>query len=164
MFRIVEDPSPPIPEICSPPMEDFLKQCFKKDPKERPSAEMLFEHSWLKTAWGEHRVCQCSCPMVWPIDENFQELRPQDSIPFLRRVSVELAKSEGRGLTVDTREPISLTDSPRESSEVGNRTPASSSQPAPLSPISPASPDGPVRNHSFIKTTFGRGKFFLSGA
>jgi serine/threonine protein kinase len=161
MFRIVEDPSPPIPDICSPLMEDFLKQCFKKNPKERPSAEMLFEHRWLKTAWGEHKVCRRSCSMVWHIDQFLQELRPQDSIPFLRRVSVELAKSEGRGLTLDTREPISLTDSPRQSNEAGNRTPVSNSQHAPLTPLSPNSPDGLVRNHSFIKTTFGRGKFFL---
>jgi serine/threonine protein kinase len=56
MFRIVEDPMPPIPESCSPLMEDFLKQCFKKNPLERPSAETLFEHPWLKMTWGEHRV------------------------------------------------------------------------------------------------------------
>jgi serine/threonine protein kinase len=56
MFRIVEDDLPPIPPECSPQMEDFLKQCFKKDPKERPDAETLFEHPWLKSAWAEHRV------------------------------------------------------------------------------------------------------------
>ena len=65
MFRIVEDLNPPIPEICSPLMEDFLKQCFKKDPKERPSAEMLFEHSWLKTVWGKHRVRR---PLIYMVD------------------------------------------------------------------------------------------------
>lgn len=138
MFRIVEDPLPPIPEMCSPLMEDFLKQCFKKNPKERPSAETLFEHPWLKTAWGEHK-----------------ELRPQDSIPFLRRVSVELAKSEGRSLSVDTR-GLNLSDSPRNTFDIGSRSNVSGSQPAPLTPLSPNSSEGPMRSHSFIKTTFGR--------
>lgn len=56
MYRIVDDDLPPIPPECSPEMEDFLKQCFMKDPRKRPDAETLFEHSWLKKAWGEHKV------------------------------------------------------------------------------------------------------------
>jgi serine/threonine protein kinase len=56
MFRIVEDDMPPIPDVCTKPMRDFLRQCFKKNPAERPSAEMLFEHPWLKITWGEHKV------------------------------------------------------------------------------------------------------------
>lgn len=56
MFRIVEDPNPPIPEGCSENLRDFLSLCFKKDPKERPTAESLFEHPWLKRSWGLHKV------------------------------------------------------------------------------------------------------------
>lgn len=56
MYRIVDDDLPPIPEACSEDMRDFLMQCFKKNPVERPSAEMLFEHPWLKQALGEVRV------------------------------------------------------------------------------------------------------------
>jgi len=159
MFRIVEDPMPPIPEICSPLMEDFLKQCFKKDPQERPSAEMLFEHPWLKTAWAEHKVSRKFVPRFILL-KAFQVLRTQDSIPFLRRVSVELAKSENRVLAADTR-IISLTDSPRQSSDVGSRTPLSNSQPIPQAASSPSSPEVPIRSHSFIKSTFGRGESFV---
>lgn len=75
MFRIVEDDCPPIPEKCSDELRDFLVQCFNKDPALRPSAEMLFEHEWLKQTWTGHK-----------------ELRPQDSVPFLRRISADLRK------------------------------------------------------------------------
>lgn len=75
----------------------------------------------------------------------------------MRRVSVELAKSEaGRGLSVDTR-IFPKSDSPQDISDLRGKAMAAS----PLSPLSPLSPDsveGPNRQHSFIKTTFGRGK------
>ncbi|QRV88801.1 cytokinesis protein sepH [Ceratobasidium sp. AG-Ba] len=77
MFRIVEDESPPIPEGFSPMLRNFLELCFNKDPDLRPSAAILFEHPWLKQKWGAHK-----------------ELRPQDSIPFLRRVSADLQRSD----------------------------------------------------------------------
>ncbi|KAG8745663.1 hypothetical protein FRC10_007360 [Ceratobasidium sp. 414] len=77
MFRIVEDESPPIPEGFSPMLRNFLELCFNKDPNCRPSAAILFEHPWLKQNWGAHK-----------------ELRPQDSIPFLRRVSADLQRSD----------------------------------------------------------------------
>lgn len=56
MFRIVEDPMPPIPKGFSEPLQDFLKHCFNKDPAQRPNAEMLCEHPWLKNEWGLHKV------------------------------------------------------------------------------------------------------------
>ncbi|KJA27969.1 hypothetical protein HYPSUDRAFT_112868, partial [Hypholoma sublateritium FD-334 SS-4] len=68
MFRIVEDDMPPFPPDASELLRHFLTQCFRKDPALRPSAELLCEHPWLKTNWGA-----------------LKELRPQDSIPFLRR-------------------------------------------------------------------------------
>jgi serine/threonine protein kinase len=56
MFRIVEDDCPPIPERFSDPLVAFLKECFHKDPAQRPSAEELFEHEWLKNHWGLNKV------------------------------------------------------------------------------------------------------------
>lgn len=56
MFRIVEDDRPPIPEGCSEALQDFLEQCFQKDPEKRPDAEMLCEHEWLKQSWGVNKV------------------------------------------------------------------------------------------------------------
>ena len=57
MFRIVEDTEPPIPETVSPLLDDFLRQCFQKDPASRPDAEILCEHEWLKKNWGLPNVC-----------------------------------------------------------------------------------------------------------
>ncbi|CAE6452233.1 unnamed protein product [Rhizoctonia solani] len=77
MFRIVEDERPPIPEGFSPMLRNFLELCFNKDPDLRPNAAILFEHPWLKQKWGAYKA-----------------LRPQDSIPFLRRVSADLQRSD----------------------------------------------------------------------
>ena len=56
MFRIVEDDMPPLPEDCSPLLRDFLTRCFNKNPDQRPSAEVLCEHEWLKKNWVGHKV------------------------------------------------------------------------------------------------------------
>ncbi|KAL0217469.1 hypothetical protein RCL1_008050 [Eukaryota sp. TZLM3-RCL] len=48
LFRIVTEPSPPLPDDISPELHDFLCLCFKKDPRERPSAKELRGHKWLK--------------------------------------------------------------------------------------------------------------------
>ncbi|KAL0570316.1 Protein kinase of the Mitotic Exit Network [Marasmius crinis-equi] len=56
MSRIVEDDCPPIPSSFSPLLEDFLKQCFNKDPDKRPSADLLCEHQWLKQNRGAPEV------------------------------------------------------------------------------------------------------------
>lgn len=70
MFRIVEDDMPPLPEDASPMLEDFLKQCFNKDPSLRPSAELLCEHEWLKKSWSGLKVSPIgllllSCPLTF---------------------------------------------------------------------------------------------------
>ncbi|KAF7370599.1 Cell division control protein [Mycena sanguinolenta] len=133
MFRIVEDDMPPLPEDCSPLLEDFLRQCFDKDPTKRPSAVMLCEHQWLKKNWGLHK-----------------ELRPQDSIPFLRRVSADLQKSEAARLLSQ----IDMPDSPVESEQ-----PVSGSPPnrrISFSSTRPTDQDISPRDHSFVKTTFSK--------
>lgn len=79
MFRIVEDDCPPIPEKCSDALRDLLLQCFNKDPTKRPSAETLFEHEWIRQVWSGHK-----------------ELRPQDSVPFLRRISADVRRLDPR--------------------------------------------------------------------
>ena len=56
MFRIVEDDMPPLPEDCSDLLQDFLGQCFYKDPELRPDAETLCEHPWLTSSWEALKV------------------------------------------------------------------------------------------------------------
>lgn len=78
MFKIVEDDMPPLPGGSSPELQDFLGLCFAKDPRQRPSAEALFEHVWLRKHWSNHK----------------QTLRAQDSIPFFRRISSEYRRPQ----------------------------------------------------------------------
>lgn len=50
LFKIVQDDLPPLPDFISAPCEDFLRECFQKDPIRRPPAEKLLKHAWLKDA------------------------------------------------------------------------------------------------------------------
>ncbi|KAG9289193.1 hypothetical protein G9A89_022502 [Geosiphon pyriformis] len=80
LFRIVEDDCPPIPEGISNELRDFLKQCFQKDSNLRPTARDLFRHSWIRKNW------------------TLKELRTQDSLPFLRRITSNNESSEDSNL------------------------------------------------------------------
>ncbi|KAF8966314.1 hypothetical protein BDZ97DRAFT_1808980 [Flammula alnicola] len=137
MFRIVEDDMPPLPEGSSELLKDFLEQCFHKDPTRRPSAELLCEHPWLKKNWVA-----------------LKELRPQDSIPFLRRVSTDLHKSDAvRYLSqLDVSDsPISASpkrDDVGKISPIGRRTSAAS--------VRPLDNEFSPREHTFVKTTFSK--------
>ncbi|KAJ7285231.1 kinase-like domain-containing protein [Mycena rebaudengoi] len=136
MFRIVEDDMPPLPEGCTPLLEDFLSQCFNKDPTKRPSAVMLCEHPWLKKNWGAHK-----------------ELRPQDSIPFLRRVSADLQKSEA----VRFLSQIDMPDSPASHDGHSSADDHISGSPPRVSISSRPMDQGiSSREHSFVKTTFSK--------
>ncbi|KAJ6610201.1 hypothetical protein B0H10DRAFT_2225214 [Mycena sp. CBHHK59/15] len=136
MFRIVEDDMPPLPEDISSLLQDFLTQCFNKDPTKRPSADLLCEHQWLKKNWGVHK-----------------ELRPQDSIPFLRRVSADLQKSEA----VRFLSQIEMPESPSHDSHNADDH-LSSSPPGRRISLSsrPMDQDISPREHSFVKTTFSK--------
>ncbi|KAF9240655.1 hypothetical protein BU15DRAFT_73886 [Melanogaster broomeanus] len=123
MFRIVEDEMPPLPDDCSDALYDFLQQCFHKDPGQRPDAVMLCEHPWLKKNW-----------------DALKEIRPQDSIPFLRRVSTDLQKKD-------------LPETPaREELPSSSNRKLSFGLPSPLPDDTPFTP----RDHTFVKTTFGK--------
>ncbi|KAF8809477.1 hypothetical protein BYT27DRAFT_7094067 [Phlegmacium glaucopus] len=139
MFRIVEDDMPPLPEGCSDLLQDFLAQCFDKDPTRRPSAELLCEHMWLKKNWVE-----------------LKELRPQDSIPFLRRVSTDFQKSDVvRYLSqLDMSDSSPTSASPKHREDVGMISP--SGRRTSHSSIRPLDNDISPREHSFVKTTFSK--------
>ena len=80
MFHIVEDDMPPLPEGCSELLQDFLEQCFHKDPARRPSAELLCEHMWLKRNSLElkvriHLLCGESCEYLSVCDSGASSSR-----------------------------------------------------------------------------------------
>lgn len=76
LFRIVDDDHVPLPPV-TPELENLLRQCFVKNPAGRPTAARLTEHVWLGSDG---------------------RLRPQDSVPFLRRVSKASSSSVFEGL------------------------------------------------------------------
>ena len=85
-----------------------------------------------------------------------QELRSQDSIPFLRRVSTDFQKSDVvRYLSQLDSSPVSA--SPRQKDEFGMISPTE--RRASHSSIPPLDNDISPREHSFVKTTFGKRKF-----
>ena len=47
LYRIVNDDHPPLPESISQACEDFLMQCFQKDPNLRVTAKKLLKHPWI---------------------------------------------------------------------------------------------------------------------
>ncbi|KAH6890810.1 protein kinase [Coprinopsis sp. MPI-PUGE-AT-0042] len=57
LFRITEYGISPLPEGCSELLQDFLKQCLQRDPNDRPSAELLCEHQWLRESWLDSKAC-----------------------------------------------------------------------------------------------------------
>ncbi|KAF6761708.1 STE/STE11/cdc15 protein kinase [Ephemerocybe angulata] len=150
MEREIKDAPPPSPDIWSlgctvvelltgrPPYSEIANSMSVMTPSARPSAEMLCEHPWLKANWTE-----------------LKDLRPQDSIPFLRRVSTDLHKTDVvRYLSqMDNSEsPVSETFVRGDAGKVspmGRRTSHSSVRPLPENDISP-------REHSFVKTTFSK--------
>lgn len=71
MYQVVEG-TMPMPTGLSDEFDDFLRQCFRKTPTERPSAIQLADHPWIKAGVN-----------VDPA------LRRQDGTPFLKRTSTE---------------------------------------------------------------------------
>jgi hypothetical protein len=84
----------------------------------------------------------------------FQELRPQDSIPFLRRVSADLQKSEATRYLYQVEMPSS---SPPDASTRIDDMPTSSPRDLSNTSVHPmADNDIAPREHSFVKTTFSK--------
>jgi hypothetical protein len=88
-----------------------------------------------------------------------QELRPQDSIPFLRRVSTDLHKSDVvRYLSqLDMSDASLVSTSPRHKDEFGMISPTG--RRTSHSSVRPLDNDISPREHSFVKTTFSKRKF-----
>ena len=114
MFKIVEDDMPPLPDNCSPELDGFLRLCFAKVPEDRPTAEMLFEHAWLRKHWHAQK----------------QSLRPQDSIPFIRRISSEYPRRPGFVREASTTSDVPELD--RSISSPGNSSLLSDEMASPL--------------------------------
>ncbi|KAI0322777.1 hypothetical protein OF83DRAFT_1048659 [Amylostereum chailletii] len=156
MFRIVEDDMPPLPETCSDPLKDFLTRCFNKDPSLRPNAETLFEHEWLKKHWGLNKASDgLALRKYGGVNRGWlQDLRPQDSIPFLRRVSADLHKN-------DAVRHLAGLETPEERHEDGSpgspvRQLSNDGTPSSVPEFVPESDPFSMREHTFVKTSFSK--------
>ena len=47
VFRMVNDPHPPLPDDISTELQDFLLACFQRNPARRPTAAQLRNHPWI---------------------------------------------------------------------------------------------------------------------
>jgi hypothetical protein len=93
----------------------------------------------------------------------FQELRPQDSIPFLRRVSADFQKNEfARFLS-----QLELSESPVSDNrldDLANGSPPRARRvSSSLFPLNLSQDDDAIspREHTFVKTAFGKRTSFL---
>lgn len=80
-----------------------------------------------------------------------QELRPQDSIPFLRRVSTDLHKSDAVRFLAQLDIPDSPVSASPKRDAINRRTSTSS--------VRPGENEFSPREHSFVKTTFSKRAF-----
>ncbi|CAD6953713.1 unnamed protein product [Tilletia controversa] len=128
MYRIAEDGCPPLPPNISELLRDFLLQCFQKEPENRPSAEVLFEHEWLKHTWPAHK-----------------QLKTKDSVPFLRRISADLRRVDLD--TIDAGNETSMERSSSSPPESMARRPSPGVGPIPTA-FYPSSAGGSRAPHS----------------
>lgn len=89
-----------------------------------------------------------------------QELRPQDSIPFLRRVSADLNKSDAARIFnhLDIPESPTAETTPRTDDFVSG-SPPNQRRLSNASQRPPVDNDIAPREHSFVKTTFSKRKY-----
>ena len=144
---------PPLPEAISDDLSDFLSLCFIKDPEARPKANMMFEHPWVKKYNPEmvlYLVLQDITSLI-----SFQALRPQDSVPFLRRVSTDLRRVDSSRLFVPTPAYI------EQGSKIGLNGPNgidTRSRESVTSLQGRDGSDGGQNQHALITRTFAKGK------
>ncbi|CAG8433203.1 515_t:CDS:10 [Ambispora gerdemannii] len=132
LFHIVEDDCPPLPENISDDLRDFLMLCFRKEPAKRPSARDLFQHRWIKKNWTS------------------KELRTQESLPFLRRITSENDIADNPNLLNVLQQSQSHTQS-----IVGSPT-KSSGMPSPIVGSPPVIMVRPIIPHRFVKISFSK--------
>ncbi|KAI6126396.1 hypothetical protein EV401DRAFT_1885559 [Pisolithus croceorrhizus] len=136
MFRIVEDDMPPLPDNCSDCLARFPSAVFQQRSRTASLMPRLCVNiPWLTSSWDALK----------------------DSIPFLRRVSVDLQKTDAAKLLAQISSPIVETPVPEILAQEELPKPPSKRHPS-LGPISPLPEDTSFnpRDHSFAKTTFGK--------
>ena len=66
LYRMVEDPHPPLPSNCSEDLQEFLFNCFLKDEKMRYTATELLQHPWIVQHSNFDRTQKRILPKMFP--------------------------------------------------------------------------------------------------
>ena len=102
LFRMVRDDIPPLPSTgISKQCEDFLRQCFRRDPATRPTARELLNHPWIKdvrdelaSTWLPKHIRDTQNKLMdFSIEENNERSKSvdQDESVVLRKIADGLA-------------------------------------------------------------------------
>ncbi|XP_009124750.1 MAP3K epsilon protein kinase 1 isoform X2 [Brassica rapa] len=127
LYRIVQDDSPPIPDSLSPDITDFLRQCFKKDSRQRPDAKTLLSHPWIRNS---RRALQSS-------------LRNSEAIKYMKEVAASSEK--------DDKGSQNVTESLSAEKDGMSKTKASEHYEAPGNPETEASIQVDQPSHSLVQ-------------
>lgn len=108
---------------------------------------------------GKHsRYIFMHLPLSEVLMRIMQELRPQDSIPFLRRVSTDLQRTDVAKLLAHVGVPIVEASTSEATPQEVSRPPTRRPSIVPVSALPDETTFTP-RDHTFIKTTFGKREF-----
>ncbi|MCI01447.1 mitogen-activated protein kinase kinase kinase YODA-like, partial [Trifolium medium] len=82
MFKVLHR-SPDIPKTLSPEGQDFLEQCFRRNPAERPSAAVLLTHAFVQNLHDQDiivhsQVCHKEDTIVHSQGCHKEDIGPKD--------------------------------------------------------------------------------------
>ncbi|GMN47978.1 hypothetical protein TIFTF001_017155 [Ficus carica] len=110
---LFQDDHPPIPDSLSPDITDFLRQCFKKDARQRPDAKTLLSHPWIQNC---RRALQSSIRHSGTLrniqedDSTDAEISNGDHQSSGGSPSVEKMEMVASGMKNDSRKELSSTE------------------------------------------------------
>ncbi|KAG0560320.1 hypothetical protein M758_10G166700 [Ceratodon purpureus] len=131
LYRIVQDPRPPLPEHVSDGITDFLLKCFQKDAKLRPDAKTLLNHPWIRSSRRNiQSTLDSNIPQVVStvVERTIEERNNQDSTagqeePLIMRDPFESSSDDDLKVNSSTMSNEASGASSSLSNSMGRRAP-----------------------------------------
>ena len=121
LFRIVQDEHPPLPDNISAALEDFLMQCFQKDPLRRVSAQELLKHQWLRPVQQSFKE-EARSKMMQDADQKSAKVMSQSAPTPVKNAKLSLDDDDDDNLDFDDDEDV-------EELKPANNTPVAPTKP-----------------------------------